>query len=165
MLLGRAPRKPGTGAAEGCQRRGKGGKAENEFAVVVGEADEAAHIGARRGRGPLRDGGDLAGINGNAALGDNVAEEADGGAAELAFGRLGVELVVPQRLQDHAHVHQVLLARFREDKDVITVDFHEAPQHGLGRTGGPSRGPRPTGRVEGEDGAAEDAMHVSHQDR
>jgi hypothetical protein len=39
-----------------------------------------------------------------------VAQEADGGADELAFGRLGVELVVPQRLEHHPHVHEVLLA-------------------------------------------------------
>ena len=39
-----------------------------------------------------------------------MAEDANGGAPESAFGRLGIELVVAQRLEDHAHVREVLLA-------------------------------------------------------
>ena len=38
-------------------------------------------------------GGDLAGVNEDAALGDYMAK-ADRGALKLAFGRLGIELVV-----------------------------------------------------------------------
>jgi len=60
-------------------------------------------------------------------LRDDVAEEADGGAAKLALRRLGVELVVPQRLEHHAHVHEVLLARLGEDENVITVSASTAP--------------------------------------
>ena len=44
-------------------------------------------------------------VDGDTELGDDVVEEADGGAAKLALGRLGVELVVQQRLEHHAHVH------------------------------------------------------------
>ena len=68
----------------------------------------------------------LAGIDHNAALGDDMAEEADGGAGELALRRLGVELVVPQSLEHHAHVHEVLLARLGEGEDVIAEDLNEA---------------------------------------
>jgi hypothetical protein len=62
-------------------------------------------------------------------LGDDAAQEADGGAAELVPGRLGVELVVPQRLEHHPHVHEVLFARLGEDEDVVTVHLHEAAKH------------------------------------
>ena len=58
-----------------------------------------------------------------------MAEESDGGAAELALRRLGVELVVPQSLEHHAHVHEVLLARLGEDENVITVYLNETPEH------------------------------------
>ena len=53
------------------------------------------HVGTRRRHGPLRDGGDLTGVDGDTALRDDVAEEADRGAAKLALGGLGVELLVP----------------------------------------------------------------------
>ena len=58
-------------------------------------------VRAPRRRRPFRDGGDR-----NAALGDDVAEEADAGAAELALRGLSVQLVVPQRLEHIRHVHQ-----------------------------------------------------------
>ena len=75
--------------------------------------------------------------------------------------------MVPQRFEDHADVHEVLLARFGEDEDVVAVDLYEAPQHGRGlRTGTHPRGAaRPAGRVEGERWTTKDAVHVTHQDR
>ena len=103
-------------------------------------------------------------------LRDDVAEEADGGAAKLALRRLGVELVVPQRLEHHAHVHEVLLARLGEDENVITVYLNEAPKHrhaGARRAGVWRAGSRsdPTSRVKRRGGAAEDGMHKAHEDR
>jgi hypothetical protein len=67
---------------------------------------------------------------------------------------------------NHAHVRKVLLARFGEDEDVITVDsdLHETPQHGLGLGAGtrPSGAARPAGRVEGEPQSTKDAVRGTH---
>ena len=63
------------GAAEGRERGGKGGEAQDKLAVVVDEANETAHVRARRRRRPFSDGSDLARVNRDAALGDEVAEE------------------------------------------------------------------------------------------
>ena len=41
--------------------------------VVVGKADEEAHVGTRRLRGPLCDGGDLAGVDSDTVLNDDMA--------------------------------------------------------------------------------------------
>jgi hypothetical protein len=78
----------------------------------------------------------------------------------------GEELVVAQRLEHHPHVHKVLLARLGEDEDVVAVDLDEAPEHGRGRTcrGGRSRRSA-AGGVEDKGRAAEDGIHVSHQER
>ncbi len=76
-----------------------------------------------------------------------MAKESDSGAAELTLGGLGIELVVLQCLQDHEHMHQMLLARFREDEDVVAIDFHNAPQHGRGRASLPWA--HQPGQVEG----------------
>jgi hypothetical protein len=74
---------------------------------------------------PLSDRGHLAGVNADPVFGYDVAQEADGGPAELALGRLGVELVVQQPFDHHPHVHEVLFARIGEDEDVVTVHLHE----------------------------------------
>ena len=73
---------------------------------------------------------DLARVDSDAALGDNVTEEADGGAAELALRGLSVQLVVQQRLEHHALVQQMLLTRLGEDVDVIAVHLHTQTKHG-----------------------------------
>ena len=92
LLLGGAPRELRTGAAEGRQRGSEGRNAWNEFTVGSSLQGRQAggHVGVRRRRGPLRDGGDLAGVGGDTALGDDVAGdlEADRGAAELALRRV-----------------------------------------------------------------------------
>ncbi len=44
---GRAPAERGTWAAEGSERGRQGGEAQVKLAVVVGQADEAADIGAQ----------------------------------------------------------------------------------------------------------------------
>ena len=98
LLLCRTPGEPGAGATQGCEWGGEGGEAQHELTVVIGEADEAADVGALGRRGPLRDGRHLAWVDGDAPLRDDVAEEADRGADELALGGLGEELVVAQRL-------------------------------------------------------------------
>ena len=93
-------------------------------------------------------------------LGDDVAQEAVGGAAELALGRFGVELVMPQRLEHHPHVHEVLFARLGEDEDVVAVHLHEAAEHG--RAGA---WPGPASSIEGQDRAAKNGVHLPHEDR
>ncbi len=103
-----------------------------------------ADVSARRWHGPLRDGRNYVWVDGDAALRDEVAEEADRGADELALGGLGLgkELVVAQRLEHLPHVHEVLLAHLGEDEDVVVVDLDEVTEHRRGRTcrGGSSRG-------------------------
>ena len=56
----------------------------------------------------------------DAALKDDVAEDADGGSAELALPGLRVQFVVQQCLEHHMHVHQMLLASLGEDEDVVS---------------------------------------------
>ena len=58
-----------------------------------------------------------------------MAKESDGGAAEVALGRLGVELMVAQRLKYHPYMRDVLLTGLGEDEDVVAVHLHEAPEH------------------------------------
>ena len=83
---------------------------------IVCEANEAAHVRARHGRRPLRDVSDLAGVDRDAEVGNDVAEEADGGVAKSALGGLSIQLVVQQRLEHHTHVHQVLTTRLEMRK-------------------------------------------------
>ena len=133
LLLGVAPCEACSGAAQGSQRGGIGGEVPHELTIVISEAHEAAHVRARRGRGPLCNRSDLAaqvpGVDGDAALRDDMAEEAHGGAAELALRPLGVELVVPNGFKHHAHMRQVLVTGLGDDQDVIAIDLNEAPQH------------------------------------
>ena len=58
-----------------------------------------------------------------------MPKESNGGAAEVALGRLGVELVMAQRLKHHPHVREVLRACLGEDEDVIAVHLHKTPEH------------------------------------
>ena len=81
-----------------------------------------------------------------------VAEEADGGAAELAIGGLSVQLVVPQRLERHTHVHQMLLSGREEVSSQYTC------------TNRPSVGaPEPGGQRAGR--AARSIRTARHSDR
>ena len=65
------PLELGTGAAQGRQRGCEGRKAYSECTVVVGKADEAAHVGTRILAWPTV--ADLAGADGDTALGDDMA--------------------------------------------------------------------------------------------
>ena len=67
----------GAWAAESRQRGGQGGKAQHELAVVIGQANEAADLCARSGLSPLSDCCNLAGVDGDAVLGDDMTEEPD----------------------------------------------------------------------------------------
>jgi len=58
-----------------------------------------------------------------------MAEETNRRTAKMALGRLGVKLVVSQRLEHRAHVLEVLLAGLGENEYVITVHLHEAAEH------------------------------------
>ncbi len=69
-------------------------KALEKFAVIIGEADKAPHVGAGHRTGPGPDGINLAGVHGHATSRNDVAKEADRGPAELALAGLSVELVV-----------------------------------------------------------------------
>ena len=141
-VLGVALREARAGAAQGSHRGGNFGEAPNELTVVI---SEAAHVRARRGRDPLRQRGDLAGFDGDAALRDDVVEEALRGAAELALGRLGVAPVVPKgfKHQSHSYMRQVLLA-------------------GLGEDGGPAAETRPEASKTREGRPKMRRMYVAH---
>ncbi len=106
-----------------------------------------------------------------------MAEEADGGAAKLILGRLGLELVVQQRLEHYVHVHEVLLACLRKDQDVIAVHLNEALEHGRAGVQGAGRWPKTeyadakvvlaAGDSDAERrleliGLADEELHVSH---
>ena len=84
--------------------------------------------------------------------------------AELAFAGLGVELVVTQRIEDHAHVDQVLSLRPKEDENVIHVYLDELAQHRAAR---PVRAWLATARlVKGHHRATKNVMpwHVPHEE-
>ena len=68
LLLRGAPAEGSAGAAKGREGGGEVGEALDKPAVVVGEADEATDVGARRGGGPVLDGRDLAGVNSDTVL-------------------------------------------------------------------------------------------------
>ena len=118
------------------------------------------------GRGPLCDSRNLARVDGNDVLRDVVAEEADGGATKLTFGRLGVELVVPQRLEHHPDVHQMLLAGLGENEDIVAVHLHKTAQHRLGSDAGRAGVMQgPAGRFEDQGGVAEDVVHIADENQ
>ena len=52
-------------------------------------------------------------------LTDDATKEANGGATMLALE------VGQQRLENHAHVHQALLASLREEEEIVAVDLHK----------------------------------------
>ena len=83
--------------------------------------------------------------------------------AEFALACLGVELMVAEGRQDHAYVPPVFLRRLREDEDVVHVHLDEVPEHRLGEAL-PRRKGVPVA-VEGEDGPAENLVHVAHEQR
>ncbi len=72
-------------AEEGVEGSGNGGVTADETTVVVGEPEEGAEVVDGGGEGPVRDGGDLGGVGGDAFLGDNMANEVDLGDGEGAF--------------------------------------------------------------------------------
>ena len=109
-----------------------------------------------------------------------MAEEADGGAAELALRGLSVQFMVPQRLEYHTHVlHQMLLRVARhglgEDEDVVAViQLHKQSEHGRDgaqQLGGPTAGRARPARtdekaqlgVERQSKATQDRMYEAHQ--
>mmetsp|Transcript_41212 Transcript_41212/g.86035 ORF Transcript_41212/g.86035 Transcript_41212/m.86035 type:complete len:359 (+) Transcript_41212:543-1619(+) len=77
LLLRCAPAERGAWTAESRQRGCQGGKAQHELAVVIGQANEAADLCARSGLSPLSDCCNLAGVDGDAVLGDDMTEEPD----------------------------------------------------------------------------------------
>ena len=93
-----------------------------------------------------------------------MAEEADRGAIELTFGRLGVELEVLQRLEHHPDLHQMLIAGLGENEDIVAVHLHKTTQHRLGsETARAAETQGLAGSVEDQGRTAEDVVHVARE--
>ena len=69
-----------------------------------------------------------------------MAEEADGGAAELELRGLSVQLAVPQRLEYRTHVHQMLLTRLEKMSMMSQYTCTNCPSMGAQEPGGPTAG-------------------------
>jgi len=163
LLLSIGPAKSGLRAAQTGERRGQRGKITDEATVVVGQTDEPANVGAGFRPGPLADGRELARVHSDTVFRNNMPQERYGRPPELAFADLGVELMVTQRFEDHAHVDQVLCLRPREDENVVHVHLDELAQHGTAK---PVRAWPATARlVKGQHRATENGMHVAHEER
>ena len=73
LLLGCAPTKGRLGAAQSREWGGQVEEAPYISPIVVGKADEVAHVGARSRGLPISDCCDFAEVHSDAALGDDVA--------------------------------------------------------------------------------------------
>ncbi|GBG73338.1 hypothetical protein CBR_g13058 [Chara braunii] len=79
-------------------------KVANEWAVIVGKAEEGTELEEGLGRGVLDEGCDLRGVHTDAFSGDNVAKVFDARSGKRTFVELGVEFLLLKDREDLANV-------------------------------------------------------------
>ncbi|GBG59670.1 hypothetical protein CBR_g49935 [Chara braunii] len=99
------------------------GEVANEWAVIVGKAEEGTELKEGLGRGVLDEGCDLRGVHTDAFSGDNVAKVFDARSGKRTFAELDVEFLLSEDREDLANVLKVGLEGGGKDEDVIKAGF------------------------------------------
>jgi hypothetical protein len=95
------------------------GKVKHEAAIVVGESEERAKFVAVAGRRPVSDAGELAGVGGDAVVGDDVTEEPDGCTEQLALGWFGAEAGASEGVENSRDVEEVIVEGSGVDANIV----------------------------------------------
>ena len=110
------------------KRRGNGTKVPNKSTIESSKSEKRPDLSGGRGSRPLPNGLDLAVVDAQPVLGNNVPKEDRGRGAKGAFGKIAKESLAAETSEDEMKMVYMVLKCLRKDQNVVKIDNNELSQ-------------------------------------
>ena len=111
-----------------CQtmkRRGNGTEVPHQTTIKSSKVKNRPDLSGGRGSRPLPDGLDLAVVDAQPVLGNNIPKEDRGLGVKRAFGKIAKEILVAEMAEYETKMVYMVLKSLRKDQNIVKVDDNE----------------------------------------